>query len=531
MNAQGDPPTASHPPPAERSSDRPAPDSQPCPLARTGCREPRAAYCVLRTAYRVLRTAYRVLPTACCILRTFLSRRVVESVLLVAVALVLWRTWYLEGLPFGFYVASGSMAPTLLGPHYQVRCDDCGYGFPVSGESGPVPREIPCPNCSRFIPCDASGLELAPGDGVLIHRGAFQWRTPRRWEVVALRPPDRAGQIHVKRVVGLPGESIQIRHGDLFVNGQLARKTLAQQRAMAILVHDARHAPQLPPTPGPRWQPDAEQSGWSHVQGTFVHGTPPDDMPIDWLTYRHVRHVKIGGRAEAYQSPVLTESSYNSGWLQRPGQLQPTLDLLLSFRAAYQSGGGTLVVRAAHGRDVFEFRVVPATGQVEARRNGNPLAIAAHEAIAPHSQLQIEVSLIDRQFIGAIDGRCVIEVPLDPQSEASQPVSRPFSLGASGVSLKVFDLKVFRDVYYASPVRPGASWGIDHKAILGPEEYFVMGDNSPISEDSRTWATGPGLPAGLLFAKPILVHLPGERVPLGPWDFPVPDPRAIRYIR
>ena len=42
----------------------------------------------------------------------------------------------------------------------------------------------------------------------------------------------------MKRVVGLPGETIEIRGGDVYVNGAIARKSLAQQREMAVLVHD-----------------------------------------------------------------------------------------------------------------------------------------------------------------------------------------------------------------------------------------------------------------------------------------------------
>ena len=54
----------------------------------------------------------------------------------------------------------------------------------------------------------------------------------------------------MKRVVGLPGESMRIVDGDVFVDGQIVRKTLAEQRAMRILVHDSRYrAAGLRPVP------------------------------------------------------------------------------------------------------------------------------------------------------------------------------------------------------------------------------------------------------------------------------------------
>ena len=48
--------------------------------------------------------------------------------------------------------------------------------------------------------------------------------------MVAFRSQSKAGEIAVKRVVGLPGETIEIRDGDIYADGRIQRKTLAQQR-------------------------------------------------------------------------------------------------------------------------------------------------------------------------------------------------------------------------------------------------------------------------------------------------------------
>ena len=79
-------------------------------------------------------------------------------------------------------------------------------------------------------------------------------RAPRRWEAVALRCPSAAGLMVVKRVVGLPGEEVEVRNGDVYINGRIARKDLAQQRELAILVHDAGYQPTFKPAPPPRWR-------------------------------------------------------------------------------------------------------------------------------------------------------------------------------------------------------------------------------------------------------------------------------------
>ena len=68
-------------------------------------------------------------------------------------------------------------------------------------------------------------------------------------------------------------------------------------------------------------------------------------------------------------------------------------------------------------------------------------------------------------------------------------------------------------------------------AMLGPGEFFVLGDNSPLSEDSRYWQQGPVVPAHCLVGKPFLVHLPSRLVTFGRLHFQVPDLERIRYIR
>lgn len=69
------------------------------------------------------------------------------------------------------------------------------------------------------------GKKPVPGDIVLVNRLAFAFRECQRWDIVVIRRKDAApssslSSENVKRVVGLPGETISIRNGAVHVNGQ-----------------------------------------------------------------------------------------------------------------------------------------------------------------------------------------------------------------------------------------------------------------------------------------------------------------------
>ncbi len=57
---------------------------------------------------------------------------------------------------------------------------------------------------------------LHPGDVLLVDQRAYRNAAPQRGDLVVAR--DNAGLI-VKRVVGLPGEEVEVRWGTLFING------------------------------------------------------------------------------------------------------------------------------------------------------------------------------------------------------------------------------------------------------------------------------------------------------------------------
>ncbi len=90
-----------------------------------------------------------------------------------------------------YYVPSGSMEPTLLiGDELLATKYPYGYG------SASLPAFIVLPNTERLFAA-----------------------LPRRGDVVVFRYPGDRSQIWVKRVIGLPGDRIALRAGQVWING------------------------------------------------------------------------------------------------------------------------------------------------------------------------------------------------------------------------------------------------------------------------------------------------------------------------
>ena len=74
-----------------------------------------------------------------------------------------------------------------------------------------------------LVPVRLSGISMEPtySDGGLnfANRLAFAWREPARGDVVAIR---MAGPslVYVKRIVGLPGERVEIAMGTVIIDGE-----------------------------------------------------------------------------------------------------------------------------------------------------------------------------------------------------------------------------------------------------------------------------------------------------------------------
>lgn len=71
------------------------------------------------------------------------------------------------------------------------------------------------------IVSDAMEPTYKVGEIVTTYPLAYESHAPARWDVVVFDSPDTAGSMWVSRVVGLPGETIEIREGQIVINGKI----------------------------------------------------------------------------------------------------------------------------------------------------------------------------------------------------------------------------------------------------------------------------------------------------------------------
>jgi signal peptidase I, bacterial type len=66
---------------------------------------------------------------------------------------------------------------------------------------------------------------LLNGERLVVNKFLYRFKTPERGEVIVFRYPRDPSRDFIKRVIGVPGDTIEIKEGRVFVNGQLQNET------------------------------------------------------------------------------------------------------------------------------------------------------------------------------------------------------------------------------------------------------------------------------------------------------------------
>lgn len=75
---------------------------------------------------------------------------------------------------------------------------------------------------ARYIPSESMLPTLEINDRLIIDKVSYDFTDPQRGDIVVFHPPEALGQkdAFIKRLVGLPGDVIEVKNGQLFVDGE-----------------------------------------------------------------------------------------------------------------------------------------------------------------------------------------------------------------------------------------------------------------------------------------------------------------------
>ena len=69
------------------------------------------------------------------------------------------------------------------------------------------------------IPSGSMENTIMPGDRIIGNRLAYTFSDPQRFDIIIFRYPDDESQLFIKRIIGLPGETVEIIDGRIYING------------------------------------------------------------------------------------------------------------------------------------------------------------------------------------------------------------------------------------------------------------------------------------------------------------------------
>lgn len=71
------------------------------------------------------------------------------------------------------------------------------------------------------IPTGSMCNTIMPNDRIVALRFSYWFSQPKRGDIAVFKFPDDEEFLYVKRVVGTPGDTVEIKNGDVYINGVL----------------------------------------------------------------------------------------------------------------------------------------------------------------------------------------------------------------------------------------------------------------------------------------------------------------------
>lgn len=431
-----------------------------------------------------------------------------QSVLVAIILALVFRAFLIEP----FLIPTGSMSPTLRGEHVSTRCPRCAWSFTFGEARAGAPTDphfwfpsgVRCPQCELSFDSTTWLTELRGGDRILVDKWSMLVRPTERWDVVVFQDPADLQKHFIKRVVGLPGEKIELLGGDVFVDGRPVRKPSVLQARLWRPVYRsafaaAQHIGRLPPE-APWALLTGAVDAWSEGErvlrcsvsdpaGAAVRFVRPlrtgrvyneFDAGVACADLRVAGRIDFDAASSDPAEPAWVEIHFAGAghrWMAHvsaDGQVMLSRSKRESDRPDAAAERGPLPQR-----DLTEWQVTRASAQIPAAQS-----------------MRIEFAHVDRRSYLKINERVVLELTdrfssVDLEALRDQDLSRWVTPDAE-LALRGFgqfalsEIEIDQDVHYvrSSLTRRAVA---DLAVTLGPDEFFVLGDNPARSHDGREW--------------------------------------------
>jgi len=380
-----------------------------------------------------------------------------------------------------FKIPTGSMGPTLVGQHEHLTCPNCRFQFDVDAgfnQDGEIPKiKSMCPNCGRVIPVRKKSLRpprmlakriffnlvngISAGNRVIVNKFAARFGPPKRWSVVVFIQPE-SKENYIKRLVGLPGEKITIWHGDLFADGKLLRKPHTIQESLWQPVYDSRFLPkeEIRPT----W--DILAGRCRSENGGLVM-TPDRD-----------------NRARIKYAPKLHDFiAYTGNRSVTPDYLDG--DLKWDLDVVFEKAGRLLLHIREDNDDYKAILSFDKGGPPTVLLKGDSVLIENDFHARPGRIYNVTFSNVDGRLALAVNGKNILEadIPVALANLPSETEQAETWIEARGSTARFPRVRLLRDIYYTA-------YSV-HDFYVSDHGYFVLGDNTRNSRDSRSWGSYP----------------------------------------
>jgi signal peptidase I len=326
--------------------------------------------------------------------------------------------------------------------------------------------------------------DRSSGDRILVNKLYYRIFSPERWQVAVFQREGDERTL-IKRIAGLPGELLDIRHGDLYADDLIVRKSWEVQQDLLVPVfRDNRDL-------------------LAEIEGEAALGLSAFDTVGEWTEEngRYLATVNEEDRACLEFARKISDE-YPGGHKRSHGV--EVGDLVLEFDVAPTPGCAVVGAELREDEDTFAVLLpVGEDGAAILMRNKEEVARSEGVHLRPGERYRVRFTNLDNRVALTIDGVEVLELEIGSPKTGPNGEGPAVKLGCRGGGAVFARIEISRDIYYRDE---GAL-----PARIPEGQYFMLGDNSGNSADSRGGWT---VPEELLIGRPICVFLPLSRFKL-----------------